>query len=220
MPVLGRLPANHYFEAERRPKSPTCCIFEVTTNQNTMTKVQDFIQSNQLPEERFLPVTNFEGRFWISDHGRVLSVNGRYAGVNFLKPHLDSLGYYNTQLRKKPQNRKCRVHQLVGEHFCEMIYVPGHKMVWNHKDGNKLNNHYTNVEFVTNARNIQHAVETGLFNIKGEKHPHSKLTEDDVRLIRALYLTGQTHQHIADKFGICRRQAGDIINRVNWGWLV
>src|SRR5687768_864885 len=88
--------------------------------QNTMTKVQDFILLYQLPEERFLPVLNFEGRFWISDHGRIISYNGRYGGARFMSPHRDSLGYYNTQLRKAPLSIKKRVHQLVGEHYCEM----------------------------------------------------------------------------------------------------
>lgn len=185
-----------------------------------MTKVQDFIQSNQLPEERFLPVTNFEGRFWVSDHGRIVSHDHRKSTVAFLSPHLDSLGYYNTQLRMKPENRKCRVHQLVGEHFCEMVYTPGHRMVWNHKDGNKLNNHYTNVEFVTHEYNIKHAVKTGLFDRKGIKHHNSILTEEMVLKMRELRKAGMIYKEIGIKFGVGRRHAADVVNGVCWGWLV
>jgi len=186
--------------------------------QITMTKVQDFIQSNQLPEERFLPVLHFEDRFWISDFGRIISHDHRKNTIKFLKPHLDSLGYFSTQLRMKPYNRKVRVHQLVGEHFCEMIPTT-ERMSWNHKDGIKTNNHYTNLEYITSRENSAHAVINGLHDIKGEKHPHAKLTENDVRQIRLLSKTGLTHKEIGNKFGICRRQAGDIINLVNWGWL-
>jgi len=183
-----------------------------------MTKVQDFIQSNQLPEERFLPVLHFEKRFLISDFGRIISIDGRYKGIRFLHPHLETLGYYNAQLRMAPYNRKCRVHELVGEHFCEMK-VTAERMTWNHIDGIKTNNFYKNLEYISAGDNSRHAVAIGLHDIKGQKHHHAKLTENDVREIRLLSKTGLTHNQISEKFGICRRQAGDIINLVNWGWL-
>lgn len=183
-----------------------------------MLKVQEFISNNQLPQERFTPVLNFEGRFWISDNGRIVSYMGR-VNLSILSPHLDSLGYYAATLRMKPLKRKCRIHQLVGEHFCKPINT-FEKMCWNHIDGNKLNNYFKNLEFISASQNIKHAVRIGLFNIKGEKHPMSKLTEMQVLEIRRLYTTGLTHEEIVSKFSICRRQAGDIINRKNWGWLI
>ncbi len=149
-----------------------------------MTKIQEFtpptikacrfIYDNSLPEEKFLPVLHFEGRFWISNFGRIISHDHRKRTVKFLKTHLDSLGYFSTQLRMKPYNRKVRVHQLVGEHFCEMVNIENVRMTWNHKDGIKTNNHYTNLEYITAKENCAHAVAKGLHNIKGEKHPNYK----------------------------------------------
>lgn len=117
----------------------------------------------------------------------------------------------------KPINRKVRVHVLVAEHFVEKK-DPSHSWV-NHIFGIKLWNYYKDIEWVTPAGNCAHAVEKGLHNLKGANHPNSKLKESDVLQIRFLYSTGLTHKQIAAKFGINRRQAGDIINRKNWGWL-
>lgn len=182
------------------------------------TKVQEFIQLNKFKEERFLPVKGFEERFFISDHGRIISHNLRNNKIYFLNPHLDSLGYYSTQLRNKPISRKCRIHQLVGEHFCEMNnkFV---RMCWNHIDGNKKNNHYKNLEYITAKENCAHAVIKGLHNLKGENHFNSKVSSEDVVKMRHLRKLGYTHKSIAIQFNISRKQAGDICNGVNWGWL-
>lgn len=181
-----------------------------------MERVNIFIEYNKFPEERFLPVKNFEGRFWISDHGRIISHDHRKNTIKFISTHLDSLGYYATQLRMKPVNRKCRVHQLVGEHFCEMNGV---NLTWNHKDGNKKNNFYENLEYISLANNFAHAFETGLHNLKGENHPNCKLTKEIVLQMRELRKSGMIYKDIGKRFGVCRRQASDVIRGVNWGWL-
>jgi len=51
------------------------------------------------------------------------------------------------------------VHRLVAAAFCERRN--GCEYV-NHKDGNKLNNHYLNLEWVTQSENNYHARRTGL----------------------------------------------------------
>lgn len=45
------------------------------------------------------------------------------------------------------------IHRLVGLAF---VPNPLNLPEINHKDGNKANNHYTNIEWVTEAQNIQH----------------------------------------------------------------
>lgn len=179
--------------------------------------VELFIWANSMPEERFVPIKDFEGRYWISDFGRIVSHDQRKNCVNFLTPYVDDQGYYAPTLRMKPKKGRSRLHVLVAEHFLEKD-SPEQTNV-NHKTGIKLWNYYKDLEWTTPQENTMHAVNTGLHNLKGERHPLNKLKKEQVIEIRSLYRIGLTHKQIAEKFGICRRQAGDIINGKNWGWL-
>jgi hypothetical protein len=168
-------------------------------------------------EEIWKDVQGFEGRFKISNLGNVLSINGRYKGERLLKPCIDTEGYYVTELRMTPINRRVRVHQLVAEHFVMRSWNLQHPCV-NHRDGNKTNNNYLNLEWVSKKDNCLHAVETGLHNLKGVNSPNSKVTEREVKLIRELALNGFSSQGISDLLEnkISRRHVTDIINRINW----
>ncbi|MNB67628.1 hypothetical protein D3C87_914890 [compost metagenome] len=65
-------------------------------------------------------------------------------------------GYVKVNILSKHYN----VHRLVAAAFIGAA-PPGRDKV-NHKDGNKLNNHYTNLEWVSHSENIRHAFSTGL----------------------------------------------------------
>lgn len=53
------------------------------------------------------------------------------------------------------------IHRLVIKQFLEL--PDNHAELWvNHKDGNKSNNHVSNLEWTTIRENIQHAIRTGL----------------------------------------------------------
>ena len=57
------------------------------------------------------------------------------------------------------ENRKCIDDFGIGYSFQNKNYIQ-----INHIDGNKLNNHFTNLEKVSLQENIQHAVKTGIHN--------------------------------------------------------
>ena len=71
-------------------------------------------------------------------------------------------GYkYITLRRKNNKDKSFRVHRLVAITFIPNDN-PKRKRYVNHKDGNKTNNKVSNLEWITPANNIKHAIENGL----------------------------------------------------------
>ena len=104
-----------------------------------------------------------------------------------ISPYTTKGGYLEVSISINGERKKHAVHRLVG-----MAFVDGYRggLCINHIDGNKKNNHPSNLEWVSIARNTQHAWETGLVDLNGEKHPSSKLTSKQVVYIRKLLNSG------------------------------
>lgn len=94
-----------------------------------------------------------------------------------LKPRMNDNGYYIVTLDQEQQV----VHRLVALHFIPNPW--GHPQV-NHIDGDKSNNHVSNLEWVSAEQNSQHALATGLR--KGFVHV------DVRRALLARVLAGET----------------------------
>ena len=92
-------------------------------------------------------IDGFDG-YQISTWGNVRNVKGQ-----ILKPFENSKGYLKIELTKNGKSHKKRINRLVAEAFVPNVY--GLPQV-NHKDGNKKNNSYTNLEWTTNEINAKH----------------------------------------------------------------
>lgn len=113
-----------------------------------------------------------------------------------------------------------RVHSLIaltflGERPCGMQV--------NHKDGNKLNNAISNLEYVTISENIKHAYKNGLLEPRnGEKNGMAKLTNDAVRIIRRTALESKSRYYgrkqLAERFGVSVATIKDIVTRRRNSW--
>ena len=129
--------------------------------------------------------------YLVSEKGEVFS---RYTG-KYLKPSLLANGYYHVNVRNGNGKRVPRpIHRMVAETFLEPVIGKYHV---NHKDGNKLNNCVSNLEWCTNSENKSHAKELGL-HARGNSHGKSKLTEDIVHLICHRFSEGWTATQILD----------------------
>lgn len=113
--------------------------------------------------------------YMVSDDGLIFS---KYTNKP-LKPQKQRGGYYKISLYKDRKPVNAQYHRVVCCTFHG--YCPD--LVVNHKDGDKLNNHPNNLEWVTQSENRLHAHRV-LGKQNGEDNPASKLTEDDVRFIK------------------------------------
>ena len=99
-------------------------------------------------------IPELEGKYQISNCGRVKSFFSCEEG-KILALTVNRLGYVDIMIRRK----KYLVHRLVA-----LLFVPNpyfYKEI-NHKDGNKQNNYYENLEWCTRSENMKHAFATGL----------------------------------------------------------
>lgn len=91
--------------------------------------------------------------------------------------------YLSVTLYEKGVSKSISIHRIVALTF---IPNPLNLPEVNHKDGDKWNNHYKNLEWSTSSDNIKHAYSLGLINIKralGEDSGLTKLKNEDVVFI-------------------------------------
>ncbi len=123
-----------------------------------------------------------------------------YGGVRgplrMLKPNPNSRGYHNVSLVRhdsgKPVVKSFHVHTLVASAFCG----PPVEEV-NHKDTDKANNRWHNLEWVTSSFNKLHATALGMYPVGPAHHNFKDGTSDRGRVarrtsIKQLYTKDQT----------------------------
>jgi hypothetical protein len=158
---------------------------------------------------RAAPVAGWEGFYEVTDAGEVYSVaraiSRRNGTIYHVKRKVLRLlshpgGYLKVFLTDTTAGRveQRLVHRLVAEAF--IPNAQGKRAV-NHLDGDKTNNAATNLEWVTDTENQQHALRTGLRSARpgprGAASPRAKLSQEQVDEIRLRLARGEAVAAIA-----------------------
>lgn len=167
--------------------------------------------SGPVMQEDIRQVVGFEGLYSVSRDGRIYSeertartrgdVQRRVPPREMARMRLNSgNGYERLQLYRDGQYHNRLVHRLVAEAF---IPNPDGLPEVNHKDGDKRNNHVSNLEWASRRSNLEHARRTGLY-LRGDDHPSSKLSERGVRDARRRRTKGEPVALLAREAGVHR----------------
>lgn len=110
-----------------------------------------------MAKELFAMVPGYNDRYLVSNYGKVISLNIGSEMAQYVQKN----GYAAVKLHSHNVKKTFLVHRLVASAF---VPNPDNLSEVNHIDGNKLNNSFNNLEWVTHSQNMKHAVEAGLYD--------------------------------------------------------
>ena len=152
--------------------------------------------------EEWKDIKGYEGCYQISNYGRIKSMQRKVASrggclkslpEKIITPLYTSNGYLNVVASKSQKRKTLIIHHLVAEYF---IGDRPDGLVIDHIDGNKTNNHVSNLRYITTKENLR-------------KRKDIKLDQEKVKEITSL-LGQMSQSKIAEKFGITQSMISKI----------
>lgn len=137
-------------------------------------------------------IIGYEGFYQVSNIGRVRSLDRDMIDKNGIgyslkgsirKISCTGKGYQNIGLSKDGEQKTFFIHRLVAESF---IPNPKNLPIVNHIDGDTHNNHVSNLEWVTQSENINHAIKIGNKEPKEVKENPKKPTTNKQKIFDVL----------------------------------
>lgn len=152
------------------------------------------------------PVFGLENYYLINEEG--ILVNKKTGKT--ISANKDKRGYFMVNTSSHEGNKGRLVHQLVALTYLGLPSGPIGKTKGSyqvdHIDGDKSNNHYSNLEWVTVEENVRRAVAMGKFNhgkTRGINSPNSFLTNQLVEEIRIKASKGKRLEELSQEYNIC-----------------
>lgn len=154
--------------------------------------------------------------YYIEEDGRIYSKAKR----GYLTPKLDKDGYLYVQLQRPEGGRNNRIAKrialLVAVHYIGLPPIEMKDPTINHIDGNKMNNHYSNLEWMERGLNSSIRNNKG----QGSSNHEAKLNEQQViKICELLINTNLTFTEIANQFGVTKSTINNIRRKKNWKYI-
>ena len=137
-----------------------------------------------MEEEIWKDIAGYEGKYQVSNFGRVRSLNYLNTGrTELLKPKTYRGGYHCVSLSKDGKIWYAKIHRLVYDAFVgiDKPYIRGAKgdkcWVINHKDETRTNNRLDNLELITHQENVVYG---SALQKQREKQRNNKYTSKKV----------------------------------------
>lgn len=169
----------------------------------------------KLTDEIWEKIPYADNHYEISNYGRVRSFRSKNGIPKIIKSGIIR-DFKITRFRSLGKLRTFLVHNLVAE-----IFIPRKDESYDsilHIDGNKKNNHVSNLKWITRTENliknkeklIQRKIQSP------DKYDGKKLTASDVVQIKKMLAKGIKSSIIAQLFAVSAMQISRIKNETNW----
>lgn len=148
-----------------------------------------------------------------------VSADGKIKGSRnnkILKPKIAN-GYESVCIYHNGVKRYHNVHRLVAMAWLD---IPDNytKLQVAHNDGDRLNNHYSNLRWTTPKKNTHDKYKHGTMDLvpEGEKHHNAKLTKEIVAELRNRVRKGERFMTVIADMGIKKLTGYDAVTGKTW----
>lgn len=153
----------------------------------------------------------------VSEYGHVRRIapqRGAQVGKVLRPLTCRATGYLRYRLSQNGRVTTHLVHRAVAEAF---FGPPPPGACAAHWDGNKTNNHISNLRWATSAENTEDTRRHGTM-VVGERSRHAVLTEEEVRKIRGAHADNprKSRRSTAKEYGVAHTTINKIVSRVLW----
>ena len=105
-------------------------------------------------KEIWKDIEGFEGKYQVSNMGRVKSLNYKNTGKEgIMKPVDKGRGYLYVNLRKDGNKKNCRINRLVAEAFIQFVPEANISYEVDHRNTVRTDNRVSNLCYVTSSQN-------------------------------------------------------------------
>jgi hypothetical protein len=142
-------------------------------------------------------IKEFGGRYKAREDGQIIAVDTGYIKLQ----GDDGKGYKTVAITYLGKKKKIAVHRLIAKAF---IPYENERQQVNHKDGDKTNNHVSNLEWCSIQENLEHAFQNNLIHL-------AKLSREEV--LDLLEETNTFTERMSEKYNVGKGTIRSILEK-------